>query len=218
MNSELPAKESDQTKMREELQSWWEIASIAQYVSLFRYSFHLPEIEIEELEDGLIEDATEKGSSWLRNFIISLLRGISSVRGVTEENWEFHLGRLIEKRWGRENRVNPLSERSFSKLDLRHKVDIIYSLCEYRLDRNDTVEAMKTMDADALRVQSLGTDDLGNVYWYFYGTRLYKEEPVKEKKKKNWEEEWNYQKQVSLTVKRGRGRPRKYKPMKSDGE
>ncbi|XP_035233622.1 uncharacterized protein LOC118205445 [Stegodyphus dumicola] len=83
MNSELPAKESDPTQMREELQSWWEIASIAQYVSLFRFSFQLPEIEIEELEDGLIEDATEEGSSWLRNFIVSLLRGILSSRGVT---------------------------------------------------------------------------------------------------------------------------------------
>lgn len=38
------------------------------------------------------------------------------------------------------------------------------------------------MDAEALRVQKLGFDDANNTYWYFYGTRLYKEEPLEEKK------------------------------------
>lgn len=159
---------------------------------------------------------------FLQDLLIRLLRGCYPRRGVNQENWGSFLYKIIGKRFVRERGIpHPIAEGStFAQLALRTKVEIVYSLCLYRLDNEDVEQAMKSLDADCLRVQSLGSDDSGNVYWYFYGTRLYKEElSEKAKKLKEWTKEWEKEQyQTPEPVKRKRGRPRKQKPVKSDGE
>ncbi|GFU12593.1 hypothetical protein NPIL_606801 [Nephila pilipes] len=58
-----------------DVMSMWKVPAIAQFVSLFKDSLKLPEIEIEELEEGLL-GMTETGSFILQNLIIVLLTGI----------------------------------------------------------------------------------------------------------------------------------------------
>ncbi|GFQ77434.1 cat eye syndrome critical region protein 2 homolog, partial [Trichonephila clavata] len=122
-----------------------------------------------------------------------------------------YLLNAVEEIWILEERNEniPLSEeKSFENHDISTKVDLLYSLCMYRLNQKDAVDVLRNMDADSLRVTPLGCDALGNEYWYFYGTRLYKQEPSKDIKVKDWKEEWNEQKNRAF-CKRGPGRPKK---------
>ena len=64
-------------------------------------------------------------------------------------------------------------------------------LIDLRLDTEDAPERIKDIPVESLRLEHMGEDSDGARYWYFFGTRLYKEvrpqrksKPKKEKAEK----------------------------------
>ncbi|XP_018327226.1 uncharacterized protein LOC108738343 [Agrilus planipennis] len=172
-----------------DIQSWWEVPSIAHFCSLFRSSFNLLDFDIEDLEEALLTDGTEE-NSWLQELIVRLLTGCLPNNEISTFNYQMFLRRLFREKCKEHDRYNPFNtDIDFQLLPLRTKVDILYALCDFRLDADDVLEQLKNLEADSLRVEPLGYDDNDSAYWYFYGTRLYRED-FKSKNKKGSKSVW----------------------------
>ena len=60
------------------------------------------------------------------------------------ENLHKYLHDIVKHRWSPDFcRGDPLEDTPFSELPLRTKVEILYALCDYRLDAVDVFDAVK---------------------------------------------------------------------------
>ena len=92
----------------------------------------------------------------------------------------------------------------YSGLAAREKIELLHKLCHWRLELDDVgdlvrvsgrgsgcglvmIPGVQGYDGPSLRLTPLGRDGDGFLYWFFYGTRLYREAPSRRpvRKKKN---------------------------------
>ncbi|XP_055611475.1 serine/arginine repetitive matrix protein 2-like isoform X2 [Uranotaenia lowii] len=172
-----------------DIQSWWEVPCIAHFCSLFSGSFQLPDFDIEDLEEALLTDADTESEVDLKvynarllpDLIVAILKGCDTlsqiVSHISPSNYQMFLRRLFRQKCQEHNIDNPFNEDTdFEKLPLRTKILILKYLCDFRLDSADVLFKLANLEADSLRVEPLGYDSKGSAYWYFFGTRLYRED------------------------------------------
>lgn len=106
------------------------------------------------------------------------------------QNWENYLRRIVDANWVdlehypspfqvpiiSQEGVESTKNLTFNELPLGDKIDLFYALCDYRFWCEDASEAIKDYTVEELRLESIGKDSQGYEYWYFSGTRLYRED------------------------------------------
>lgn len=87
---------------------------------------------------------------------------------------ELKLCQTLFQEYNTENPFN--TDTDFHSLSLHTKVVILNYLCDFRLDSADVELITNKFETDSLRIEPLGYDSNDSVYWYFFGTRLYRED------------------------------------------
>ena len=136
-----------------------------------------------------VEEEQQSDLHLLVKLAIALLKPHFSSR-ITPDNWENYLKRIVEANWvDLEHYPSPFrvpfvssegleltKNLNFNDLSLGDKIDLFSALCDYRFWCEDASEAIKDYPLEELRLESVGKDQHGYEYWYFSGTRLFKEE------------------------------------------
>lgn len=184
-----------------DIQSWWEIPCISHFCSLFSSAFDLPDIDIEDLESALLCDGTDYQVGLVPELIVRLLKGCDALKcvanDITTSNYQMFLRRYLRQQCRTHNIENHFdTDIDFQSLAVRKRLLILHALCHFRLESRDVEVILSNLEADSLRVEPLGYDSKNSGYWYFYGTRLYREDTKQNNKTKIWqvicftEEDW----------------------------
>lgn len=172
-----------------ELRSWIEVPTIAYYFQVFKRSFGLTTFDIEDLEEAILSDADNElkenddelgvSSTFLAELAIYLLRGLyerKDGQSVSFDNYDECLYDLLDSHYDDSTTAsNPLLNTPFQNLPTRRKVEILNDMINWRLYHYDASILTRNLDADEMRLNPVGKDRHGNLYWYFFGSHLYKE-------------------------------------------
>nr|XP_058954298.1 remodeling and spacing factor 1-like [Pocillopora verrucosa] len=153
-----------------------DFAIIWSFLVNFKHLLHFPDLTLDNLEDGFNNHSPENGNvEMLVELYVKLLRrlGIS----VNVEKWEKSLLKVAKEHsmdcaWD-------LEQFGYEELKVSSKLELFKLLLESQFDQNEKLKSSvnKTFEADELRMQPIGRDLDGFIYWYHEdganGVRLY---------------------------------------------
>lgn len=160
---------------------------IVYFCNLFAQKLDLIDLRVDEFEEAIMDDCGTERNIVVVHLLQKLLKPFIN-RAVDLTTYEQFLLQTLKK-YNLENLfLQNKPENQWSQLTMLTKCDIIYNLCELRLQLPDVEAKLTDFESNDLRVEPLGLDSAGNKLWYFGDLRLY-EEKAPEKKKKVVKEE-----------------------------
>ncbi|KAM4794753.1 remodeling and spacing factor 1 [Rhinophrynus dorsalis] len=155
--------------------AWPDFAVICSFLERYGTALDLPELTFPELEEALEE--TGAVSKSLVELHLKLLRKIG--KSVTIDRWEKYLFKVCQdynSTWAWE-----LEKKGYQDMSVECKVGMLKHLCECQFDDNLKFKnAINEEDADAMRLQPIGRDKDGLMYWFQldqdHNIRMYVEE------------------------------------------
>uniref|UniRef100_A0A3P9M116 Remodeling and spacing factor 1b, tandem duplicate 1 n=1 Tax=Oryzias latipes TaxID=8090 RepID=A0A3P9M116_ORYLA len=150
-------------------------AVICSFLERYGALLDLPELTFPQLERYLQDTSTVP--KLLVDLHVKLLRKIG--KSVTADRWEKYLVKVCQEfnmTWAWE-----LEEKGYKEMPMESKTGILKFLCESQFDENVKFKtAINDEDPDKMRLQPIGRDKDGQMYWYQQdqdnNVRLYIEE------------------------------------------
>ncbi|RVE64199.1 hypothetical protein OJAV_G00143610 [Oryzias javanicus] len=150
-------------------------AVICSFLERYGALLDLPELNFPQLERYLRDTSTVP--KLLVDLHVKLLRKIG--KSVTADRWEKYLVKVCQEfnmTWAWE-----LEEKGYKEMTMESKTGILKFLCECQFDENVKFKtAINDEDPDKMRLQPIGRDKDGQMYWFQLdqdnNVRLYVEE------------------------------------------
>ncbi|XP_029458048.1 remodeling and spacing factor 1 isoform X2 [Rhinatrema bivittatum] len=140
--------------------SWPDFAVVCSFLERYGALLDLPELTFPELERVLQEDSAVPKQ--LVELHLKLMRKIG--KSVTVERWEKYLIKICQEfnsTWAWE-----MEKKGYQEMTVECKLGILKHLCECQFDDNLKFKnTINEEDSDAMRLQPVGRDKDGLMYW-----------------------------------------------------
>ncbi|XP_019385979.1 PREDICTED: remodeling and spacing factor 1 [Crocodylus porosus] len=159
--------------------SWPNFAVVCSFLERYGPLLDLPELPFPELE-RVLQPPREPGDQVPRELVdlhLKLMRKIG--KSVTADRWEKYLIKICQEfnsTWAWE-----MEKKGYLEMSVECKLGILKYLCECQFDDNLKFKnIINEDDADTMRIQPIGRDKDGLMYWYQldqeHNVRMYVEE------------------------------------------
>ncbi|XP_067389391.1 remodeling and spacing factor 1 isoform X3 [Emydura macquarii macquarii] len=159
--------------------SWPNFAVVCSFLERYGALLDLPELPFPELE-RVLQPPQEPGEQVPKELVelhLKLMRKIG--KSVTADRWEKYLIKICQEfnsTWAWE-----MEKKGYLEMSVECKLGILKYLCECQFDDNLKFKnIINEEDADAMRLQPIGRDKDGLMYWYQldqeHNVRMYVEE------------------------------------------